>query len=53
MNDQLKPTLILNPSRQAAPANGGALEVLVRLQASAVSVLTQLGQIRLGKRPDL
>jgi Ca-activated chloride channel family protein len=27
------PTLILSPLRQAAPANGGTLEVLVRLQA--------------------
>lgn len=34
LNDNmLKPTLILNPLRQAAPANGGTLEVLLRLQA--------------------
>ncbi len=34
MNENtLNPTLILTPIRQAAPANGGTLEVLVRLQA--------------------
>ena len=34
MNDNTpNPTLILSPLRQAAPANGGTLEVLVRLQA--------------------
>lgn len=34
MNDTpLNPTLILAPIRQAAPANGGTLEVLLRVQA--------------------
>jgi Ca-activated chloride channel family protein len=34
MNDNtLNPTLILTPIRPAAPANGGTLEVLVRVQA--------------------
>lgn len=33
MNDNLKPTLILTAIRQAAPAHGGTLEVLLRLQA--------------------
>lgn len=33
MNQDKNPTLILTPIRQAAPSNGGTLEVLVRLQA--------------------